>query len=73
MTKSELELLFKTHYAEMFRLAMSLLYDPDESKDVVSDVLAKLLDSSMTIKGDDATMAPTLAKPNATACNNGYK
>ena len=54
MTRSELELLFKTHYAEMFRLAMSLLYDFDESKDVVSDVFAKLLDSSMTIKGDDA-------------------
>lgn len=73
MTKSELELLFKTHYAEMFRLAMSLLYDSDESKDVVSDVFAKLLDSGMTIKGDDATMAPTPVKPNATACNNGYK
>ena len=54
MTKSELEILFKTHYAEMFRLAVSLLYDPDESKDVVSDVFTTLLEKGMNIKNDDA-------------------
>ena len=37
MTKSELEILFKMHYAAMFRLAVSLLYDADEARDVVSD------------------------------------
>ena len=54
MTKSELEILFKTHYAAMFRLAVSLLYDPDESKDVVSDVFTTLLDGGMAINSDNA-------------------
>ena len=54
MTKSELEILFKTHYTAMYRLAVSLLYDPDESKDVVSDVFATLLNNGMVIKSDDA-------------------
>ena len=54
MTTSELELLFKTHYAAMFRLAMSLLYDEDESKDVVSDVFASLLDGGLAIRSDNA-------------------
>ena len=54
MTKSELEILFKTHYAAMFRLAMSLLYDEDESKDVVSDVFASLLGGGLAIRSDNA-------------------
>lgn len=54
MTTSELEILFKTHYAAMFRLAMSLLYDEDESKDVVSDVFASLLDGGLAIRSDNA-------------------
>lgn len=54
MTRRELEILFKSHYAAMFRLAMSLLYDEDESKDVVSDVFASLAAGGMTIKSDNA-------------------
>lgn len=54
MTTSELEILFKTHYAAMFCLAMSLLYDEDESKDVVSDVFASLLDGGLAIRSDNA-------------------
>lgn len=54
MTKSELEILFKTHYAAMFRMAMSFLYDEDESKDVVSDVFASLLDGGLAIRIDNA-------------------
>lgn len=54
MTTSELEILFKAHYAAMFRLAMSLLYDEDESKDVVSDVFASLLDGGLAIRSDNA-------------------
>ena len=53
MTRRELEILFKSHYAAMFRLAMSMLYDEDESKDVVSDVFASLA-GGMTIKSDNA-------------------
>jgi RNA polymerase sigma factor, sigma-70 family len=55
MTKSELEILFKTHYAAMYRLAMSLLYDEDEARDVVSDVFASLLDGGMAIRSDNAS------------------
>ncbi|MBR5725936.1 MAG: sigma-70 family RNA polymerase sigma factor [Muribaculaceae bacterium] len=54
MTKSELEILFKTHYAAMNRLAVSLLYDADEARDVVSDVFASLLDGGMAIRSDNA-------------------
>jgi len=54
MTKSELEILFKTHYAAMFRLAVSLLYDADEARDVVSDVFASLLDGGLAIRIDNA-------------------
>ena len=54
MTKSELEILFKTHYTAMYRLAMSLLYDEDEARDVVSDVFASLLDGGLAIRSDNA-------------------
>ena len=54
MTRRELEILFKSHYGAMFRLAMSMLYDEDESKDVVSDVFASLAAGGMTIKSDNA-------------------
>ena len=54
MTKSELEILFRTHYKAMFRLAVSLLYDADEARDVVSDVFASLLDGGIAIKSDNA-------------------
>ena len=54
MTKSELEILFKTHYAAMYRLAVSLLYDADEARDVVSDVFASLLDGGLAIRSDNA-------------------
>ena len=55
MTKSELEILFKSHYEAMYRLAMSLLYDADEARDVVSDIFASLLDGGMTIRSDNAS------------------
>ena len=54
MTKSELEILFKTHYVAMYRLAVSLLYDADEARDVVSDVFASLLDGGLAIRTDNA-------------------
>ena len=54
MTRQETEILFKSHYAAMFRLAMSLLYDEDESKDIVSEVFASLLGGDMTINSDNA-------------------
>ena len=55
MTKSELEILFKTYYATMYRLALSFLYDEDEARDVVSDVFASLLDGGIAIRSDNAS------------------
>ena len=37
MTRKEIESLFKTHYTQMYHLALTLLFDEAESKDVVSD------------------------------------
>ena len=38
-----LERLFKTYYQGMYRLARTMLYDADESRDVVSDVFAEII------------------------------
>ena len=46
MTKEEFELIYRRHYPPMYRLARRLLYDPQESKDVVSDIFARLLRDS---------------------------
>ena len=42
MTKEEFENIYRQHYARMYRLARTMLYDVDESKDVVSDIFARL-------------------------------
>ena len=54
MTRNQIENLFKTHYAQMYRLAVTILYDEAESKDVVSEVFARLLSSNETLKADTA-------------------
>ena len=38
----------------MYHLAASILYDEDESKDVVSEVFARLMDSDVTLRPDTA-------------------
>ena len=43
MTREEFENIYRQHYAKMYRLARTMLYDIDESKDVVSDIFARLL------------------------------
>ena len=43
MTKKEFEDIYRQHYARMYHLARTMLYDADESKDVVSDIFARLL------------------------------
>ena len=43
MTKEEFESIYRQHNAKMYRLARTMLYDADESKDVVSDIFARLL------------------------------
>ena len=54
MTRKEIESLFKTHYAQMYHLALTLLFDESESKDVVSDVFASLLSSKVVMRADNA-------------------
>lgn len=54
MTRKEIESLFKTHYAQMYHLAFTLLFDESESKDVVSDVFASLLSSKVVMRADNA-------------------
>jgi RNA polymerase sigma-70 factor (ECF subfamily) len=43
MEKNEIQRLFKQHYAKMYRVARTLLYDEQESEDVVSDIFESLL------------------------------
>ena len=54
MTRKEVESLFKTHYTQMYHLALTLLFDEAESKDVVSDVFASLLSGSTIVRADNA-------------------
>ena len=54
MTRKEVESLFKTHYTQMYHLALTLLFDEAESKDVVSDVFASLLGGKVVMRADNA-------------------
>ena len=45
-----LETLFKRHYRQMYRIAIILLHDDAESKDVVHDVFTQLLSESKELK-----------------------
>ena len=47
MDKSLIEQLFRQHYAQMLSIARCLLYDEEESRDVVSEVFASLLKPKM--------------------------
>ena len=49
MTKiDDIETLFRTHYASMYRLAMLILRDENVSKDIVHDVFEALLVNGKT-------------------------
>ena len=43
MANEEIKKLFIKYYAKMYRVARSILYDEQESKDVVSDIFERLL------------------------------
>ena len=47
MDKSLIEQLFRQRYAQMLSIARCLLYDEEESRDVVSEVFASLLKPKM--------------------------
>ena len=50
----KLEKLFKRHYRQMYRLATILLHDDAESKDVVHDIFARLLDDHRDLREETA-------------------
>lgn len=50
--KQEFEKIFRQHYDGMFRLALRMLGDEAESKDVVSDVFAHLLKSNTDLRAE---------------------
>ena len=50
----KLQKLFKQHYRQMYRLATILLHDDAESKDVVHDILAQLLDDHRDLREETA-------------------
>jgi len=43
MERHDIQRLFKQHYGKMLRVARTILYDEQESKDVVSDIFEGLL------------------------------
>ena len=47
--KNDIEQLFKSHYSQMYRVAVALLHDDDLARDIVHDVFASLLDSNPDI------------------------
>ena len=52
--KRHIEHLFKEHYQAMFRLAVMLLHDEEDSRDVVHDIFAKMLDGDIRFDEDKA-------------------
>ena len=50
--KQEFERIFRQYYGGMFRLARKMLGDDQESKDVVSDVFAQLLNNHTDLHSD---------------------
>ena len=52
--EKDIQRLFKQHYAKMLRVARTILYDEQESKDVVHDIFAHLLDDPKGLKEETA-------------------
>ncbi len=52
--RKDTEKLFRQHYRQMYGLAVLLLHDEAESKDVVHDVFARLLSDSRPLGADTA-------------------
>ncbi|MBQ9363302.1 MAG: sigma-70 family RNA polymerase sigma factor [Bacteroidaceae bacterium] len=49
MERKEIQRLFKLYYTKMYRVARTILYDEQESKDVVSDIFANLLETNTVL------------------------
>ena len=53
MKKEEIEILFRQHYSQMIRLAKRMLYDDEDSRDVVSEVFATLIKTTVSTSRPD--------------------
>ncbi len=63
-----IESLFKQHYQAMYRLAFMMLHDMEESRDIVHDVFARLLDGD--IRFDSGKAGAFLSSCVRNACLN---
>ena len=52
MEKKEISTLFRQYYGRMYGMAVCILYDEQESKDVVSDIFERLLESDIVLLPD---------------------
>ena len=52
MEKRKISVLFRLYYGKMYGMAVSILYDEQESKDVVSDIFERLLASDVVLLPD---------------------
>lgn len=52
MNNEDVERLFMQYYSKMYRVARSILYDEQESKDVVSDIFERLLNGNAVLIPD---------------------
>ena len=52
MERIEIQRLFKQHYAKMYRVARAILYDEQESEDVISDIFERLLRGQKVLSHD---------------------
>lgn len=52
MEKKEISTLFRQYYGRMYGMAVSILYDEQESKDVISDIFERLLESDIVLLPD---------------------
>ena len=54
MDNKKIEVLYRQYYSRMYRMAVSILYDEQESKDVCSDIFGRLLVSDVRLLPDTA-------------------
>lgn len=71
VNKQEFESIFRRYYDSMYRLALRMLEDEAESKDIVSDVFASLLDGGIDLQS--ATLQGFLLRCVRNRCINLQK
>ena len=65
--EKDIEQMFRRHYEKMYNLARYILSDDDESKDVVSEVFADVLDGKTQLGLDNETITSDSPLPSANA------